>query len=93
MKKEEHRTYLQMCKMQQTKKQHTGTEQCAAYVINYLTYQGPSKNTCTDTWINPLSVTSVVKAFTLSLSSATIKWYIGQSVPISAWHRTVAAVS
>ena len=27
MKKEEHGTYLQMCKMQQTRKQHTGTEQ------------------------------------------------------------------
>ena len=34
---------------------------------------GTLKNTCTDTWINPLSVTSVVKVFTLSLSSATIK--------------------
>ena len=54
---------------------------------------GTLKNTCTDTWIDPLNVTSVVKAFTLSLSLATIKWYIGQSVPISAWHRIVAAVS
>ena len=25
--KEEHWTFLQVCKMQQTKKQHTGTEQ------------------------------------------------------------------
>ena len=66
---------------------------CAAYVINFLTYQGLSKNTCTDTWINPSSVTSAAKAFTSSLSSVTIRWYIGQSIPISAWHRTVAIVS
>ena len=59
-------------------------------ICNKLFYQVPSKNTCMDTWISDLNVTNTVKAFTLSLNSATIKWYIGPSVLIFAWHRTVA---